>query len=227
MNQQNCFLLSSVGLKLIMAVTGLLLIGFIVVHMIGNLQFFLGAEAINHYAHFLKSNVELLWPARIGLFVIFCVHVVTALMLKFRNMAARPEGYSYNNTIEADLPSRTMVLSGSILGFYLVGHLMHFTLGMVQPQYFNQKDAEGLVDVYSMMVHGFQNPYLALGYIGAMLLLGFHLSHAIVSFLQTLGLNSPRITPLIRKAGPAVAWAVVLGFISIPIAVLSGLVSLS
>jgi succinate dehydrogenase / fumarate reductase, cytochrome b subunit len=225
MNPLNRLLSSTIGLKFAMALSGMLLVGFVIAHLIGNLQIFLGPEPLNRYAEFLKSIPELLWIARAVLLAALVVHVLSALKLKFTNMSARPEGYAYTDTVQASLASRTMLLTGVIILIYIFGHLAHFTLGLILPEFF--KLAKEQHDVYAMVVRGFQNRAVSAAYIAAMIAAGFHLNHGIASMFQTLGLNHPQYTPIINRVGPALGVLIALGYISIPVAALTGLISTS
>ena len=134
---------SSVGKKVVMALTGVGLILFIVGHLVGNLLIFAGPDALNDYAVLLRTSTALLWTARIGLIVILVLHVITAAQLKRANMKARPQPYQYQNTVQAPLSSRTMGLIGSFILFFVIGHLLHLTLGIIHPEYSTFIDAEG------------------------------------------------------------------------------------
>lgn len=217
---------SSIGAKVVMAKTGLLLTLFVLVHMLGNLQVFQGPEGINAYAAFLKSKPGLLWTARIGLLVIIALHVWSGIRLNLLNAAARPIPYAKRTWRRASLTSRTMVWSGIFVFAFVGYHLAHFTLGLTNPDDFHRLDALGQHDVYSMMVLGFQNPLISALYIIGMLALGFHLSHGVSSMFQSLGLKHPRYNPLIEKIGPVYAAIIVIGNISMPIAVLTGWIGL-
>jgi succinate dehydrogenase / fumarate reductase cytochrome b subunit len=203
------FFTSSVGMKVTTAVTGFLLTGFVVTHLIGNLQvlpWFGGRDAINGYAKSLKDLGPLLWVARGGLLTVFAVHVYLALSLAMKASAARPVAYQYPKTIQASTSSLTMPWTGLAILAFVVFHLAHYTFGWVgttpavkpgfaQPveaNYLSLVDPLGRHDVYSMMVAGFKNPVIAVLYIAAMVVLYVHLSHGIGSVFQTLGLNTPR-----------------------------------
>ncbi len=217
---------SSIGSKVLMAVTGLMLFGFVVGHMLGNLQIFIGQEAVNNYAATLKEMGALLWLARIGLILAVLVHISAAIRLTRGNQKARPITYAHSGTVQATYASRTMMKSGLIVLAFVIYHLLHLTFGVILPEAHSATDSLGRPDVYSMTVLGFQNVLVSLSYIAAMLLLGFHLSHGVSSLFQSLGLNHPRYNPIIQKIGPSAALVIVLGNISMPIAVLLGLVSL-
>ncbi len=220
------FAKSSIGAKLLMAVTGLILFGFVLVHMLGNLQVFLGQEAYNRYAHFLKSLPELLWPARLVLLGSVILHIASGLRLAAIDSAARPVNYVGRRYRQASIMSRTMALSGLVVMSFIIYHLLHFTFGVTDPTHHSLKDPMGQHDVYAMLIYGFQNVYVAAAYIVSMVLLGLHLSHGASSLFQTLGINHPRYNPAIAKIGPVFATIVVLGNISMPLAVLLGYIQL-
>jgi succinate dehydrogenase / fumarate reductase cytochrome b subunit len=220
------FAKSSIGAKILMALTGLMLFGFVLVHMLGNLQVYLGQDAYNAYAAFLKSTPELLWPARLGLIGAVLLHIVSGLRLAVINNAARPHAYAQKHFTRATLTSRTMVYTGCLLLAFVVYHLLHFTLGVTNPEHFHLLDGKGRHDVYSMFILGFQNIYVAGSYIVAMLFLGLHLEHGVSSLFQSLGLNHPRYDALLAKVGPGFAVLVVLGNISMPLAVQMGWLTL-
>jgi succinate dehydrogenase / fumarate reductase cytochrome b subunit len=199
-----------------MAVTGLILFGFLIAHMLGNLQFFLGAAVMNHYAETLHGNPPLLWTARTILLVSVVLHIWASIQLSSIKREARPAGYVKRANVSSSWASRSMMLSGPVVAAFVIFHLLHLTTGTVHPQFVELHAFENLVT-------GFLAP-IAVVYIVAMILIGFHLSHGIWSMFQSLGLNHPRYTPLIKKFAAVFSWILVAGFISIPIAVLTGLV---
>ncbi len=215
---------SSTGKKFLMAVSGAALFAFIIGHLLGNLQIFLGPEALNRYSAFLKSTGELLWVARIGLIVMVGVHIWTAVSLTLENRAARPVAYAQKAFIEASYASRTMHLSGLIILAYLIYHLMHFTLHSVHPEYSQFLDAQGRHDVYRMVVLSFQQPLIAAVYILANLLLGMHLSHGIYSMFQSLGLAGETVRPPLQCVARAVGYGVFIAYAAIPLGVWLGVV---
>lgn len=215
---------SSTGKKFLMAVSGLALFGFIVGHLAGNLQIFLGLEAVNRYAAFLHSTGEILWVARIGLLAMVGIHIWTAISLTLENRAARPQGYADKSYIVASYASRTMHLSGLLVLAYLVYHLMHFTLHSVHPEFSGFVDAQGRADVYRMIVLSFQQPLIAFTYILANLLLGTHLSHGLYSMFQSLGLVRETVRPGLRRLACVVGYGIFLGYASIPLSVWLGVV---
>lgn len=220
------FFSSSIGLKVLMAVTGVGLVLFLVAHLLGNLQLFLGQAAFNDYAAFLKSIPGPLWAARIGLIVFFVLHIVTAIKLSRQNSASRPQEYAYQNTVQASVASRTMLKSGMLILAFVVYHLLHFTLGAAHSEYFHLTDSLGRHDVYSMVVRSFQQPEISAAYILLLLFVGFHLSHAIPSFFRTLGFYHPAYTHMIDRGGRALSALIALGYISIPVSVLAGIIQL-
>ena len=217
---------SSIWRKVFMAFSGLFLVFFIIGHIAGNLQIFLGQEAINAYAKFLKDNPKILWPARIGLIFIVLVHIIMAITLKIQNSTARPQAYKYEATVKATKSSKFMIHSGLLILVFIILHLLHFTLGYLQPEFFHLVDSKGRHDVYSMMVHGFQNKYYSIGYIVCMIALGSHLSHALSSVFQSIGFYHKNYSAKIKAFAPLIAWGLALAYISIPVSVLLGIIKL-
>jgi len=216
---------STLGKKFVMAGTGLLLFGFVTGHMVGNLQFFLGPEAINRYGHFLQSNVELLWPVRIGLLVIIALHVWSAIALSRENKAARPVPYADWKPNTASYASRTMLMSGIIIAAFIIYHLLHYTvmvkaINLSGQDFHPLMDSEGRHDIYRMMIIGFSQPLVSVFYIVAVGLLCLHLSHGVGAMFQSLGLRNHVYAPLIDKASKLIAGGLFLGYISIPLSIL-------
>jgi succinate dehydrogenase / fumarate reductase cytochrome b subunit len=215
---------TTVGAKFVVAVTGLGLLAFVIAHMLGNLQIFLGPDALNAYAQFYKDHAALLWTARLVLLAFLIVHMALAIQLALRNAAARPTRYVYQHTEYASLASRTMVVTGLAVFFFIVYHLLHFTVGVTNPDDFALRDSLGRHDVYGMVIAGFRNPFITGAYVLAQLFLFMHLSHAVPSTFATFGLNRPRWDRGLRRAGLAVAYGIAIGNIAIPLSVLFGLV---
>ena len=219
---------SSLGKKYITAISGAALLLFVVGHLLGNLQLFRGAQAINRYAHFLQSNKEILWPARFGLLIMVALHLWSAVKLSAENKAARPIGYADNPVpVAASYASRTMLMSGLIIAAFVLYHLLHYTvqvrsLNFTGKDFLALHDAEGRHDVFRMMVTGFSQPLVSGFYILAMGLLCLHLSHGVSAMFQSLGLKNPVYGSLIDRFAKTVAGVIFLGYISIPIAVLLG-----
>jgi succinate dehydrogenase / fumarate reductase, cytochrome b subunit len=220
----NSFFRSSIGRKYVVGATGILLVLFVIAHMIGNLQIFLGPKAINDYAAFLKSIPGPLWIARIGLLAAFVIHLSVALKLKWENTKARPTSYAADNTVQATLSSRIMALSGTLILFYVVGHLLHFTLGVILPEYAHFKDELGRHDVYRMVVQGFKVPLVSISYVVAMCLLWSHLKHGISSVFQTLGFRTARNKQVVDALGPLLSTGIVIGYVVVPLSILFGFV---
>jgi len=210
-----------------MAITGMALFLFVALHLVGNLQVFLGPEELNRYGAFLQGNIELLWPARIGLLVIVGLHIWSAIKLSAENKAARPQPYAKQELVAASYASRTMLMSGLIILAFIIYHLLHFTV-LVQAINLTGRDFATLTDknnqhdVFAMLVIGFRNPWVSGFYIVAMFLLFLHLGHGVSAMFQSLGWKSPAYAPLIDKFARAVSWLIFLGYISIPISILLG-----
>ena len=208
---------SSVGKKAVMAVTGLLMIGFLISHMLANLQVFAGPLKINEYAAALRRLGPLLWLARGGLLVALVLHVIAAYQLTRRKQTARPVGYAHQDPKVSTFAARTIRWGGVLLLVFIVLHLLHFTFGTIHPAF----DAK---DVYGNVVAGFQIWWVALLYLAAMVGLGLHLYHGTWSSIRTLGLTRPSGNPLKRRIGALLAWALYLGFSVVPIAVFARLI---
>jgi succinate dehydrogenase / fumarate reductase cytochrome b subunit len=218
---------SSVGRKAIMALTGAGLIGFVIIHLAGHMLMFVGPDAINSYALALKSNPLLLWSARLGLLLVFALHVLLAISLKLQNNSGRgPVGYYHKNTVQASLASRTMIWTGLLLLAFILFHLSHFTVFLVKPAYANLHDELGRHDVYSMMIIGFQNVPIGIGYIVAMLIMALHLSHGLPSIFQSMGWNSPRFDAMFRRIGTIFAVVMFFGYSALPVSVWLGILKL-
>ena len=213
---------SSLGKKYWMAITGIFLMLFVIAHLLGNLQIFLGAEWMNAYAEHLEELPILLWGARLVLGVSLLVHMVTGIWLAIENRRARPARYAVYNTVRATVASRTMVPLGLSVFCFIIFHLMHFTFGSVDPTIAELVDAKGRHDVYSMVILGFQNKTIASVYLLAMFFLAAHLRHGVYSFLQTLGLLKE---PCVRGAKRfALIFSILIfaGYVSIVAASLGG-----
>jgi succinate dehydrogenase / fumarate reductase cytochrome b subunit len=210
---------STVGKKVLMAITGILLFGYVVGHMLGNLQIYIGEEQINSYAELLHSSAALLWTARSVLLFCVGVHIIAAVQLWLRNRASRPVKYKVFNPPAVDYAARTMVWSGPIIALFVVYHILHFTTGQAHPDYQHVKPFHNVITAFS-------DPVVAGIYIVANLLLAFHLYHGVWSFFQTMGWDHPKYGPWRRRL--AMVMAVVIGAanVSIPLAVLTGVLHL-
>ena len=218
MSRALTFYSTSIGKKVVMAITGLILFGFVIGHMLGNLQVFMGANQMNAYAAMLKANATLLWGVRIVLLVGVILHIVAAVQLTRMSQRSRPEGYHYKDVIQADYAACTMRWSGPIIAVFVIYHLLHFTTGSVHPRF-------DVHDVYRNVISGFRVWPVSLFYIIAMIALAFHLWHGVWSMFQTLGLINPKSDKMIHRLAAIATLALVIGFISIPMAVLAGLIS--
>jgi succinate dehydrogenase / fumarate reductase cytochrome b subunit len=215
---------SSLGKKYIMAITGLGLFLFVVVHMIGNLQIFIGRDQINDYAMALKSHPMFLWTARIGLLAVATLHIVTAIQLAHENRRARPVAYSDKKVVASTFANRTIVIGGLLILAFIVFHLLHFTIGWIDPDYLRLRDSMGRHDVYQMVINGFSNPFVSILYIFSMGFLMLHLSHGVSSVFQSLGLRNKKNFGFFDKLAKISAILIFIGNSSIPLAVLAGII---
>jgi succinate dehydrogenase / fumarate reductase cytochrome b subunit len=213
------FYASMVGKKVVMGVTGIIGIGFVIIHSLGNLLVFRGPEAINSYSHFLKSTGELLWGLRIVLVVAVIFHVIAAVQLTRQSLAARPIGYKKHESQVATIASRTMRWGGALLLVFIVVHILHFTTGTIQPAGVFSRE-----DVYANIVTSFRIWWVALFYVVAMLALGLHLFHGAWSSVRSIGASPPSPQPLNHKISVVIAVLVWAAFTAIPVAVVLGIV---
>ena len=212
---------------MIVAVTGIILIFFVIGHLLGNLQIFLGPEWINGYAEHLRDLGPLLWMIRAFLLLVVLAHIYYTIRLAIENRRARPERYRRKDVVKATFASRSMALSGLVLLAFIIYHLLHFSVRTTDPRFSAlPKDPLGHYDVYSMMVLGFSSPLVSGFYILAMFLLALHLNHGSSSFFQSLGLNNQKLAPRLALGGRIFAWLLFIGYSSIPTAVLLGWVKL-
>ena len=212
MGSLSSFYKSTVGMKAAMAVTGLILVGFVTMHMLDNLQIFMGAEAINGFAAGLREHMILLWTARLVLLASVLVHIYSAVILTLRSRAARPQPYVKREDQAATFASRTIVYGGTILVLYIILHLMHFTFGSIHPSF-----KQG--DVYDNVVTGFSSLPVVLLYVAANLVLGLHLYHGAYALTRSLGFTDPRFTRAARALATGLAFVVAGGNVLIPILV--------
>jgi succinate dehydrogenase / fumarate reductase, cytochrome b subunit len=216
---------SSIGKKAVMAITGLIGIGYLILHMTGNLKIFQGPEHFNEYAEFLRTigspvipERGLLWVIRLVLLAAVALHVTAAYQLTRMDWAGRPVRYAQLRPVQQSFASRTMRWGGVILLLFVIYHLLHFTIGAVHPSF-----VQG--DAYRNVVSGFQIWWVTIFYIAAMLALGLHLYHGFWSMFQTLGLNNVTYTRLLRGLSILVALGISVGFVAVPIAVLFGVLA--
>jgi succinate dehydrogenase / fumarate reductase, cytochrome b subunit len=209
------FYASTVGRKAVMAVSGCVLVLFVLGHLAGNLQIYEGPDKINNYSRVLHSMPALLWGARITLLVMLALHIWSSIQLALRNYAARPTGYVKKKTAGSSYASRTMYWSGPIILAFVIYHLLDFTFGAVNPNF-----QEG--NVYANVVASFQLPQISAFYIFAMLLLCMHLYHGLWSMFQSLGFYPPRYTVALKRGAAVISLLIAAGNISIPISVMAG-----
>ncbi len=207
---------STNGKKAVMAVTGVIMFGFVVGHMVGNLQVFEGPEVFNNYAKVLRLFPIALWVVRLTLLASVALHITVTVQLALRSKKARPVSYSKRESIVSTYSSRTMYWSGPIILAFLIYHLLQFTLGVTGVPDYQEGNA------YQNVVGGFQQPVVSIFYVIAMVLLCLHLRHGVWSAFQTFGVSHPRYTPLLRLLATVFALVVAIGFISIPLSVLIG-----
>jgi succinate dehydrogenase / fumarate reductase cytochrome b subunit len=220
------FFRSTVGLKILMALTGVVLFGYVVAHMLGNLQIFAGPEQINGYGHFLHSQPGLLWSVRLFLLASLVIHFWTGYSLWYRNKEARPIGYATDTATKASLASRTMAVSGTIVLFFIIFHVLHFTLHTFNPAFSTYEDPERHPDVYRMVVTGFSSPAIAWFYVISIGLLCLHLSHGLSSLFRSLGIMNGPWYPVQLWFARVFATLIFVGMTSIPLAVQFGFVKL-
>jgi succinate dehydrogenase / fumarate reductase, cytochrome b subunit len=213
---------SSLGKKYLMAITGIGLFLFVIGHMIGNLQVFLGPEAINRYGHFLQTTPEILWPARIGLLTLVFIHIVSGIALVIENRQAREQQYEVKTVVAASLASRTMLISGCVIFSFVAFHLAHYTLMTIHPEFRHLHDAAGRHDIYRMLIFGFSNEYVASFYVLSIGLLCYHLSHGVGSMFQSLGLKNEVYAARIDRFAQIAAVVIFAGYVSVPLSVMAG-----
>ncbi len=270
------FLKSTIVAKVVMAVTGLIIVGFLFGHALGNLQFFLGSDPYNTYAAFLQGLGEILWGIRAFLILSIILHIISGVYLRIYNNAAKPEHYKIKHYVKSKLTARTMLWTGILIAAGLTYHLLHFTTGNINFEggydhyeivptgeyaFIDDNGAaheaggcEGCTgnpttcqdvkncledgcfddtlvpvlkerhDVHTMVATEFGNPIVVISYLVFVILVGFHLNHAIQSALHTLGIQGPKLTPCLNKLSVLLSVALVLLFTVLPISVMLGLV---
>ena len=230
MNLLGSLLRSSIGRKFFMAATGLVLLGFVTGHLVGNLQIFLPPEKINAYGHMLESLGAALWLVRAFLLLCVVIHVWLAIQLTLENRAARPQGYGVEHVNRATLASRIMARTGFVVLAFILFHLAHYTLRLGHPEWgeptFTLVSGIKVRDIHTMMVQGFSSGLVSAFYILAVGVLSYHLAHGISSLLQTLGLKNEKWTTGLQRFVVVYCWAYFLLNASIPLAVLGGIVKL-
>lgn len=213
---------SNVGRKILMALTGLFMLLFAVVHLLGNSSIFVGQNGINAYAEHLHSLGPLVWVFRLAMLTFLLVHVVFGILLTVENSAATPQGYATGSHVRATISSKNMIWTGILIAIFIAYHLAHFTARLT-PGLVTGVDAENRFDVFTMVVSSFSGPLNVVIYAAAMIVLFLHLFHGIQSIFQTVGLNNDRSLPIITKAGRLVAAVLLIGYVSIPVVIVSGI----
>jgi succinate dehydrogenase / fumarate reductase cytochrome b subunit len=213
---------SSVGKKLITAISGLVLFLFIIVHLGGNLTMFVSADLFNSYAHHLEALGPLLYVAEIGLIIFFLFHVVSAVSVQIDKWRARPDGYeavaSKGGPSKKTLASRTMIVTGVVLFVFVILHVRMFKFGPgPEAGYVTEVHGQQMRDLYRLVVEEFKRPGVVIAYVAVMLFLGFHLRHGFWSALQSLGAMSPRWSPAIYTLGLIFAILLAGGFLALPV----------
>ena len=219
------FFSSMVGRKAVMAVSGLLMVVFVVGHLLGNSTIYWGAGGINAYAEKLHALVPVVWGYRVVMVGVVSLHIFFGIQLSLENSSAKPQGYAVDRSLRATFGGRSMIWTGLIIGGFLLYHLLHFTFQVTNPglSAAGHVDSMGRPDVFHMVVGSFQNRVISLIYAGALTALAFHLSHGIQSIFQSLGLNNDRTLPAVVKTGNVAAVVLYAGYIAIPLIILIGI----
>jgi len=223
------FIKSSVGKKILMAVTGMMLFCFVLIHLAGNSTIFLGL--INAYGEHLHALPALVWAFRVMLFLVFVIHVYFGIVLTLENNAARPQAYSVKKSLRATFASRNMIWTGALIGGFLIYHLLQFTLHIMNPELgagvAGNIDKLGRPDVFKMVVLSFSQAPISAVYVIAMIVLALHLTHGVQSLFQSLGLNSEKSLPVFEKLSTVASVIIFIGYASIPIIILIGILNYS
>lgn len=212
---------STVGRKILMAITGILMVLFVVAHLLGNSSIFFGG--LNAYAEHLHALPPLVWAFRLAMLTFLVVHVIYSIQITMENSAANPQGYAVKRQLKANFSSENMIWTGVLLLLFIFYHILHFTLRVMPDVSAFAGQVPG--DVFGMVVASFSHAVVALIYVAAMIALFLHLKHGIQSFFQTMGWSSDRSLPVIVKVGVVVAVIFLIGYSSIPVSILTGILS--
>jgi succinate dehydrogenase / fumarate reductase cytochrome b subunit len=223
-NQLMRLLSDSIGRKVVMAITGLLMVLFVVGHLLGNLSIFAGPDGINAYAVKLHSLPALVWATRIVMGLAVAFHLVISIVITLENRAANPDKYAVDRSLRATFASKNMIWTGLILGAFITYHLLQFTFRTTSGLVLGN-DALGRFDVFAMVTDALRHGFIAVIYVVAMLSLFFHLSHGIQSTFQSLGLNNPKTMPGFVTGGTLLSVIFLVGYGSIPVLILVGLLA--
>lgn len=218
------FYQSSIGKKYVVAITALFLVLYVLGHLLGNLQIYMGSARINAYAKFLHDLGPILWTVRVILIAAFVVHIVATIQLAQENRLAKPQKYAVTGYQRSTFASRTMIVSGLIVLCFVIYHLLQYTLLVTDPEFRHLHDSLGRHDVYRMLILGFRQPLVSLFYIVGLFLLTNHLSHGFASVVQTLGINNRKLSGFVSSGGQTLAWLVFAGYVSIPVTILLGII---
>lgn len=221
MNRLLHLLRTTIGRKLVVALSGIFLLLFVIGHMMGNLTIYFGQSSVNSYAHFLQES-PILWLVRLTMLAIVLLHIGLSIVVTTENHLARTVDYQAGNPVTRRLFQRRMIISGLVILVFIVGHIAHLTLGAGIGEVFMLKDERGYADVFSRVVTGFQNPWIAWSYITAMLLLAVHLKHTVRALFQTFGFFRENYFSFFEFLSWLITLCVVIGFMSIPLSVQLG-----
>ena len=217
---------SSVGRKIIMAVTGFVLVAFVCVHLLGNSSVFIGADAINAYAQKLHSLGPFVWVFRLVMLAAFAIHIFFGIQLTLENRAATPEKNVQIKRLKTGFGAETMIVSGLVMLAFVIYHLLHFTVRVTNPEIYVPLGDHGMVDVYVMMVQGFSSALPVIIYVVGLFFLFLHVGHGIQSLFQTLGLSNDKSLPFMEIVSKLVSVVLLVGYISIPMLVVFGLIKI-
>jgi succinate dehydrogenase / fumarate reductase cytochrome b subunit len=217
---------SSVGRKIIMAVTGIVLVAFVCVHLLGNSSVFVGADAINAYAQKLHSLGPFVWVFRLVMLAAFAIHIIFGIQLTLENKAATPEKNVQVKRLKTGFGAETMVISGLVLLAFVIYHLLHFTVRVTNPEIYVPLGGHGMVDVYVMVVKGFHSALAVIIYLIGMGFLFLHVGHGFQSLFQTLGLSNDKSLPVMGMLSKLVGFVLLIGYISIPLLIVAGLIKI-
>lgn len=217
---------SSVGRKIIMAVTGIVLVGFVCVHLLGNSSMFVGADAINAYAQKLHSLGPFVWVFRLVMLVAFALHIAFGIQLTLENKAATPEANVQVKRLKTGFGAETMIVSGLVMLAFVIYHLLQFTVQVPGMGVYEMNEATQMVNVYTMVVAGFKSVLPVIIYLAGMFFLFLHVSHGFQSLFQTLGLCNDKSLPVTGMVSKLVGFVLLLGYIAIPLSIVFGYIKL-
>ena len=217
---------SSVGRKIIMAVTGFVLVAFVCVHLLGNSSVFIGANAINAYAQKLHSLGPFVWVFRLVMLAAFAIHIIFGIQLTLENRAATPDRNVQIKRLKTGFGAETMIVSGLVMLAFVIYHLLHFTVRVTNPEIYVPLGDHGMVDVYVMVVKGFHSARPVIIYLVGMSFLFLHVSHGFQSLFQTIGLSNDKSLPVMETISKLVGVVLLVGYISIPLLVVFGLIKI-